>query len=187
MDNLDTLQRAAHYMSQLANGIDPITERELPEDSALNNVRLSRCFFYVGDVLRQVIDNGGTVGKKVYVSRADLPAFALTPEQKARVELSDEPLFISRFTEKLNALIDESVMKKLNPKIFGTWLLEKGFLQKEIRSGNKSRVPSAAGRQLGISSELRQTERGTYTALFYNREAQQFLLDHLEEILDVRP
>jgi len=183
MNELDKLIRAEQYIRQLANGMDPIAQCELPEDTALNNVRLSRCFFYAADVLQQVIDNGGTVGKPVYIPKEKLPAFALTPEQKAQIELNDEMLFISKFTEKINAMIDESAMKTLNPKIFGAWLLEKGFLQEEIRGGSKHRVPSTAGLQLGITSEFRQTERGTYTALLYNREAQQFMLDHLDEIL----
>ena len=55
MTELETMQRAKMYMDKLAQGIDPITDRELPEDSALNNVRLARCFFYVSDVLGQVI------------------------------------------------------------------------------------------------------------------------------------
>jgi len=183
MNEQEKLIRAEQYIRQLANGVDPIAQCELPEDTALNNVRLSRCFFYVADVLRQVIDNGGKVGRPVYIPKEKLQTFALASEQQALIELDDELLFISKFTDKLNALIDESAMKKLNPRIFGAWLLEKGFLQDEIRGGNKHRVPSSAGLQLGISSEFRQTERGTYTALLYNREAQQFLLDHLDEIL----
>jgi hypothetical protein len=43
-------------MDKLANGIDPITDAELPGDSALNNIRLSRCFFFVSDVLRRAIE-----------------------------------------------------------------------------------------------------------------------------------
>ena len=183
MNEQEKLVRAAQYIRQLANGIDPIAQYELPEDTALNNVRLSRCFFYVADVLQQVIDSGGTVGKPVYIPKEKLQPFALTAEQIAQVELGDETLFISKFTEKLNARIDESTMKKLNARIFGAWLLEKGFLQEEIRGGNKHRVPTTAGLQLGITSEFRQTERGAYTALLYNREAQQFMLDHLDEIL----
>ena len=183
MNEQEKLIRAEQYLRQLANGMDPIAQCELPEDTALNNVRLSRCFFYAADVLRQVIDNGGMVGKPVYIPKEKLPNFALTAEQLAQIELSDDPLFISKFTDKLNALIDENAMKKLNARIFGAWLLEKGFLQEEIRGGNKHRVPSSAGVRLGITSEFRQTEHGTYTALLYDREAQQFMLDHLDEIL----
>ena len=61
---LEKLERAKLYIEQLANGIDPISGRELPEDSALNQVRLSRCFFYVAEVLGQVIGNGRFIDEK---------------------------------------------------------------------------------------------------------------------------
>ena len=74
MTELETMQRAKMYMDKLAQGIDPISDLELPEDSALNNVRLARCFFYVSGILDQVIRNGGQVGT---VEKAE---FSITPE-----------------------------------------------------------------------------------------------------------
>ena len=78
MTELETLQRAKMYMEKLAQGIDPITGVELPEDSALNNVRLARCFFYVSGVLDRVIANDGYIGAKPKVKRVP---FAITPEE----------------------------------------------------------------------------------------------------------
>jgi hypothetical protein len=60
MTELEKMQRAKLYIDKLAGGIDPLTDAEVPGDSVLNNVRLSRCFYYVSDILRQVIENGGT-------------------------------------------------------------------------------------------------------------------------------
>ena len=48
---LEMLERAKAYMEKLANGIDPISDTEVRDDECINNVRLSRCFFYVADVL----------------------------------------------------------------------------------------------------------------------------------------
>ena len=59
MTELEIMQRAKMYMDKLAQGIDPISGQEVPNDSVLNNVRLARCFFYVSGVLDQVIANGG--------------------------------------------------------------------------------------------------------------------------------
>lgn len=52
MTELETMQRAKMYLDKLAQGIDPISGDEVPEDSVLNNVRLARCFFYVSGVLQ---------------------------------------------------------------------------------------------------------------------------------------
>ena len=61
MTDLDIMQLAKMYMEKLAQGIDPISDQEIPEDSVLNNVRLARCFFYMSGILDQVIANGGKV------------------------------------------------------------------------------------------------------------------------------
>ena len=61
MTELETMQRAKMYLDKLAQGIDPISGQEIPNDSVLNNVRLARCFFYVSGILDQVIANGGRV------------------------------------------------------------------------------------------------------------------------------
>ena len=61
MDNLELLMRAKTYMDKLANGVNPLDDTPVLEDDIVNNIRISRCFFYVSDVLRQVIENGGEV------------------------------------------------------------------------------------------------------------------------------
>ncbi len=59
MEELDVMKRAQSYIESLANGKDPLTGNELPDADIVNNVRISRCLFYVSDVLKKVIDNGG--------------------------------------------------------------------------------------------------------------------------------
>ena len=60
MTELEMIERAKMYMDKLANGVNPIDDTLAPEEDIINNVRLSRCFFFVSDVLRRVIENGGT-------------------------------------------------------------------------------------------------------------------------------
>ena len=69
MTELEKMEHAKQYLDQLADGIDPLTGRELPDDTVLNQVRLSRCFFYVSDVLRRVIENGGKIQRKAVSSK----------------------------------------------------------------------------------------------------------------------
>lgn len=59
MTELEKIERAKVYMDKLANGINPVDDSVVPEEDVVNNVRLSRCFFFVADVLEQVIENGG--------------------------------------------------------------------------------------------------------------------------------
>ncbi len=179
MTELETMQRAKIYLEKLAQGIDPITDREVPEDSVLNNVRLARCFFYVSDVLGKVIDNGGVIGGK-----PKLQAFTISPDQLARIRISQEPVRVTQLVDMIGVVVDNPQMKKLSTTTITNWLLEKGFLEKQMGSDGKSRrVPTHNGLKLGLSTETRQGQYGEYQAVFYNAAAQRFVLDHLPDML----
>ena len=177
MTELETMQRAKMYMDKLAQGIDPVTDQEMPGDSVLNNVRLARCFFYVSGVLEQLIQNQGRIGqgeKKFYATQEQLNAIVF-PEYALRItEFAD-------FVQK--ALGDPNMKRPSVTKITG-WLTDKGFLMKEVLPDGKSRkVPTPQGQALGLSTKLRQSPDGEYVAVYYNADAQRFLADHLISIL----
>ena len=184
MTELETMQRAKMYLDKLAQGIDPITNRELPGDSALNQARLSRCFTYVSGVLEQVIASGGVIGG------SPTRPFAITQEQLARVQLSSEPVRITQLADVIAAAAGDPTMKKPNVSVITNWLLEKGYLEKQLGpDGKPRRVPSQNGLRLGMSVQVRQSAQGEYQAVLYNTNAQRFLLDNLLTILadQVRP
>ena len=94
MTDLEIMQHAKDYLDKLAKGIDPLTGREVPEGEIINNVRISRCLFYVADVLRQVIENGGIHPAKP-VRAGDKADFALPFEDRSRYTFGDWPLSAS--------------------------------------------------------------------------------------------
>ena len=178
MTEIEKMERAKLYLDKLANGIDPITDREMPADSTLNNVRLSRCFFYVSDILRQVIENGGT-GKKA--KKSD---FELSEKQLAEIPLSKIPVGITSFVELINSLIDEHEMKKLTVPAVTTWMTDRGYLTELTDPfGRKIKMPTEEGSYIGLTAETRQGMRGEYTMVLYSEEAQRFVIDHLDVIL----
>lgn len=179
MTELDTMKRAKMYMDKLAQGIDPITDRKVPEDSVLNQVRLARCFFYVSGILDQIIANGGTVG-----ARQRTKPFTITPEQLARVQISETPVRILGLVDALYQAVGDPDMKKLNATVITNWLEQKGILTKETGPDGKfRRVPTEAGFRMGLSTQLRQGQQGEYLSVSYNTDAQRFVLSHLEEIM----
>ena len=180
MTELETMQRAKMYLDKLAQGIDPITNREVPDDSVLNNVRLARCFFYVSDVLGQVIANGGVVG-----SKPKLLPFAVSAEQLAGVRISPEPVRITQLIEMISEAVNNPQMKKPSTTVITNWLLEKGFLEKQVgEDGKFRRIPTRNGLMIGLSTQVRQGRYGDYQAVFYNSAAQQFVLDNLISMLE---
>ena len=178
MTEIEVMQRAKFYMDQLAQGIDPISGKEMPEDSTLNQIRLARCFFYVSDILGKVIANGGSVGE-----RGKLLPFTVDQELLSRVRVSQEPVRITQLVDLIAAAVNNPKMKKPKTTTITDWLLEKGFLEVLTESDGKNRrVPTQNGLQIGLFLESRQGQYGEYHAVFYNPSAQQFVLDHLKEI-----
>ena len=184
MTELEILQHAKDYLDKLAKGIDPLTGREVPEGEIINNVRISRCLFYVSDVLRQVIENGGIQVKAVKDS--EKAPFALSFEDRSRYAFGDWPLSASQIAQRLNELVDLETMQKLKTTSITKFLLQSGLLfDEEGSGGKKNKRPTEAGRELGISTQLRTGQNGDYTAVVYSREAQQFILDNLDAIITI--
>ena len=180
MTELEIMQHAKTYIDKMANGIDPITDLEAAETDVINNVRVSRCLFYVSDILRQVIENGGTVPKP----KIKKEPFRLTDEQLARFRYSDTPIPISEITKRFNELSDGEGHVQLKHTQLSSWLLETGALRTVTRpDGKTAKEPTAHGLELGISTEQRTGQYGTYTVVLYDRNAQQFLVDHLAAIV----
>ena len=113
MTELEKIEYAKSFIDKLANGINPIDGTQIPEGDIVNNVRLSRCFFYVSDILRQVIENGG-VNAPQYVKRIKKLPFSLTEEQKTCLIASERSKSISEIADRLNELIDQEVMSKIS-------------------------------------------------------------------------
>ncbi|MFV0401129.1 MAG: hypothetical protein ACK5LX_10995 [Oscillospiraceae bacterium] len=181
MTELEKMERARDYIRMLAEGSDPISEQELPGDSALNQVRLSRCFFYVAEVLDRVIANGGEVSRRV--SGSSKVPFSATPEQLAAVPITDELLNISRLCEVIQESVGGEAAGKLGRTLIPDWLTGQGYLRTEIVQGKRRRRLSDKGAAVGITEEKRSGQNGEYLAILYGREAQQFVLDNLLQIL----
>lgn len=187
MTDLEVMQRAKMYMDKLANGINPLNDSPVPEGELLNNVRLCRCFFYVSDVLRQVIDNGGQVGRAAKTPKVP---FAITREQLDAFPFSDKPIPVSEIARRISELVPEvlnDTMSKFKYSAITAFLLESGFLTEvENAAGQKVKRPTEPGGALGIFTEDRiSTEGHRYTVVLYNRDAQQFLMDNMDAILGI--
>jgi hypothetical protein len=179
MTELEKIKRAKMYIEQLANGTDPITGNELPADTTLNNERLSRCFGFVAEILQQVIENGG-VG---YVVKKK---FEINGQQIKLIPLSDAPIPVSAVCDNISSVIDLAVYRRLSHNKVTEFLVEKGFLKETAgQDGKRTRkILSDKSSLIGITTEERVSQYGTpYTAILYGKEAQQFIVDHLGEIL----
>jgi len=184
MTDMERLISAKECMDRLSNGIDPISDEVLPGDTVLNNVDLSRNFFFVSDILRQVIENGGSVAKRAQ-RRSYLPPFMLPSELHGEIEITAAPAMIRQFTERINSLIDENTMQKLKVAAVTGWLVDNGFLCEEVVNDKKRKKPTKEGEMLGIYSEEREGQYGRYLAILYNESAQRHIINNLEQIATI--
>lgn len=181
MTELEKIAYAKTYIEKLANGINPLTNQAVPDDDIINNVRISRCLFYVSDILRQVVENKGIPRPK---NKSEKAPFQLDWEARGKFEYSEIPIPISEITHRINKLIQEEEMKKLSYKHIADWLIQAGFLRLVTGDDGKTvRRPTDDGINIGISTEERESSKGPYMVVVYNQAAQEFILDNLDAII----
>lgn len=138
MTELEKIAYAKSFIDKLANGINPLDDTPIPEGDITNNVRLSRCFFYVSDILRQVIDNGGPTANN-QSTKIRKQEFCLSPSVRARLLVSDKPLTVTDIANNLNMHINTETTKKITGATINEWLLNTGFLELVQLSNGKQR------------------------------------------------
>ena len=184
MTEIEKIEYAKAYIDKLANGINPLTDQPIPDHELLNHVRISRCLFYVSDVLRQVAENGG-IGKPEKKEKKKKQLFYVAAEDGLKIQLSAVPIPVSEITRRINELISVEHMTKLNYKHILNWLFEIGALHfVSDDEGKMTRQPTSTGLHLGIHIEKRLGARGTYHVIVYDEIGQQFILDHLDDIIE---
>lgn len=184
MNELDTMKRARMYLAMMAEGKNPLTGEEEPEDSILNQARIVRCLYYVTGVMDKVIANGGEViaapAKKVKRTRP----FMLADEQLDSITTEPKPISISALLQKVNALVPED-MKKISYQQTVRWLTSQGLMEeRQNEQGRTTFRPTAAGRAAGITREQMNGQNGPYWGNLLSVDAQIFLLTRIPDIAD---
>lgn len=185
MTELEKIEYAKSFIDKLANGINPLDDTPVPDGDISNNVRLSRCFFFVSEILRQVIENGGTSVARP--SKQRKKEFSLTEEERAKIQISDRPLYVSEIAARLNEAVDSETTKKISASTINSWLQGQGFLELLVSGdGKKKKVPTGHGKDIGIFSEERTGQYGTYIAVLFSGQAQEFIYDNIEAIIGAK-
>ena len=183
MTDLETMKYAKMWLEKLANGINPLTDEPIPESECVNQVRISRCLFYSANIIGKVIDNNGMVG---YQKKTRKEPFSISKEQLSKYVYDETPILVGAIAEKINMLTDLINHSKLRSASINTFLLNKGLLEERMSSNDrKYKVPTNQGYHLGISREERTGEKGTFFVNLFNKSAQKFIIDHIDEIIEI--
>ncbi len=175
--DLKLLEHAKSYIDALANGVNPLTGEEIPETETVNQVRISRCLFYVSDVLGEVLKNGGLRTEKEKKA----------PFDPAQLDFSafrffQNPVGITVFVSAINDLRPEN-MSKLKLGAVTGWLEGQGYLRSEIVNNKKRKRLTQQGAAIGMTEVLVEGDYGSHYQVLYTESAQRFLLEHLPDIL----
>ena len=163
---------AIDWINKLANGMNPIDGKVLPDSDIVNNVHISRCLFYVSSLLEGV-------GKKKpsQQKQYDLE-FQLTPEIASKVFIA-ERTGIAMFVKEINKVIPENMQPLAASKVT-QWLVSVGYLvEQQSSDGRKYKAPTELGTSIGMTSAWRDGSQGQYLAISYDANAQHFILENL--------
>lgn len=183
----EKIQRARMYMNMLSKGIDPISRKSFDNDTALNNERLKKCFAYVYDVLGNTLDDMDNNKKRTERHSGTKADFYITPEEREKVKLSDEECVISEFANAVNEAVNDVSRKKLQAKKINDWLVNEGYLKNSSDSNGKVRreLTGRSG-EIGITSKQGLGAFGPYTIILYTRQAQEFILENIDKIIEYK-
>lgn len=177
--DINLVSHAKDYMDDLAKGINPFTKEEIDENDIVNNVKISRCLFFVSEILGEVIENGGVSSS----AKPRLVEFNVENINTDSIEISDAPVTVSVIAQRVNAVKPEN-MKKLKVTAISNWLVSINMLKVVTINSKNIKKVTDNGSSLGLTEEERMTQNGTYLAVTYNRNAQQFIVDNLNSIIE---
>lgn len=186
MTELETIERARMYLDKMAKGIDPLTDKPAAETDMINQVRISRCLFFVSDILRRVLENGGIGSKPKQKQSPKLP-LEISVEQLSRFEPDPQGLTISNLAKRINALIDNEDMIPLKYTAITEWLQQMGMLKTVVnKNGNNTNRPTESGNAAGIFAVDKDGPNGPYVSVVYNAAAQQFIVDNIDAVIGIQ-
>lgn len=177
MNQLDTIRRAKGYLEQLNQGIDPITGEQLPPDSLVRQEPLNKRFFYTVGNLSAILQEDGEQTKE---------PFCLTEQQRKQLAVVPHTVSLSVFLQQVNGQVDRDKMVQLANTTVYRWLEEQGYLEDMPGTSGRKKRPTQQGTTLGIQLKQINDPRGAYQMLTFDPSAQQFLLDHLQDISEFR-
>ncbi|MGN0629225.1 MAG: hypothetical protein ACI4IW_06315 [Oscillospiraceae bacterium] len=124
----------------------------------------------------------------VEVKRSSKPYFrGFTEEELGRIRITDEQAGAKQIAQRAN---DAAGKEKVLPVQITKYLLKNGYLeiQYDEVAEREVRVPTEKGKALGIENfwEINKFYH-EYNKNYYDRNAQQFIVDHLNEIVMIKP
>lgn len=176
--NINKLDKAIIYVDRIANGYNPVSNEQVINDSVLNNPNVIRCMFFIKEILKEVKENGGVIGKKKVLPKISFDTGILDKF----VYVEDKS--ISNFIKPIYDLIDNENMEKIKVKEILCLLKENNYIVRQMdkESGLIGLIATDKGRMIGIYNEIRSINGKDYIATIYNKNAQEFIINIIRNL-----
>ena len=186
MTELEKIAYAKSFIDKLARGINPLNDTSIPDDEVVNHPRLCRCFFYVSEVLGQIIINGKKSEARKKKQKREY--FSITHEQLKDFQYSDKPITMNDFCKRLESLVNLKIMRRISRQSLPEWLVSLNLLTPPLNNSTRysTSVPTPEGLQMGITQISYTNEYGTHKVNALGIEAQKFINDNMEAFLAFR-
>lgn len=178
MDN-QKLDKAIIYVDRIANGFNPVNNRLVENDSVLNNPNVIRCMYFIKDVLKEVQKNGGVIGKKVKIQKEPFDFQIL--DKFTYIEDKS----ITKLLRQIEEYVENPNMEHINCRKITTWLKENNYIVRDKieQLGIVGSIVTDKGKNIGMYNEVKTINDRTYLAVIYDKNAQEFIVRHLKDIL----
>lgn len=183
MEKIDSkrLDAAIEYVQRIADGYNPVHNTEAESDSVLDNPNVIRCMYFVKEVLEAVRRNDGIIGGLKPKAKKEPFPYEILGEYHYQGDKT-----ISHLLAQIHLPAEGKNIKKISPQTITGWLKKSGYLTEEYckEVGKVATIPTELGKELGIYAEVRTYSANTYLAVIYNRNAQEFIVQNLEAIVN---
>ena len=181
--DMKKLETSIKYIEKLANGCNPTNNEPIEKDSILNSPNIIRCMFFIKEVLKEVENNNGVIGK---IKKEDMQPF---PYEILKEFKYIEDKTISKLVGQINEPIKQPNIQKISVTTITKWLKNNEYLREERIEGftNKCSVVTEKGKNIGLYNEIRTSKVVTnneYLAVIYNKQAQEFIVNNLKTIIE---
>lgn len=180
---------ARQYLELLARSIDPSTGVRV-EDTVLSNPSVSESIRRIVEIIDDLVaKTGEREAMPVAAVPARQPEFTASEIDKSVVSVTDSPVRISGFAGRINKQADAKGMKHLTAGKISKWLIAHGFLSERtvtvVREVKEIGVTESSASIGIIDQEKVDNKTGEVkNAVVLTREAQEFILDNLENIAE---
>ena len=175
--DIRVMEHARKYLLAMAQGVNPLTGEVIPDGDLVKDPRIAKCLEYTAEKLRIFALYAGNDFKKK-------PPFYMTDEQKAQLKPLEGSVAIRDFFDKVNEIASTNYTVKFSHFWAYNMLYRNNIITK---SGNdaQSMEVTETGKGLGFLSQKAQRKDGSeYVLLLMNENAQQFIIDHIDEVIN---